>query len=99
VVRHKGELNPGRIDAGWPYQVALHAEAAGGRNTVIIQRFCNGLSLCPRRQHYRKDGVEHLVFCFATKHDAEFFHVYFGGELMTPETRPPRYPKVPRRAI
>jgi hypothetical protein len=25
------------------------------------------------------------------------FQMHFNGELMTPQTRPPRYPKVPRR--
>lgn len=62
-------------------------------------RFCQGMSLCPRRQHYRKDDCEYVVFCFAEQRDAEYFQMHFGGELMTAKTRPPRYPKVPRHTI
>jgi hypothetical protein len=45
VVRRKGELNKKRIDREWPHQIALPIEAAGGRNTIIIQRFCRDLSI------------------------------------------------------
>ena len=97
MVYRKGELNPGRIDSGWPHQVALPESVVVGRNSMIMHRFCNGLSVCPRHQHYRKDGQEFVVYCFNELSDAQLFQMHFDGELMTPETRPPRYPKVPRR--
>jgi len=91
MVRRKGELNPGRMDAEWPRQVALPAEKVIGKNATIISRFCNGLSFCPRHHAYRlEDGREFFVYCFADYGDAVFFHIHFGGEMMTPETRPPR---------
>ena len=43
MVRRKGELSKARIDSDWPYQIALPIGAAGGRNTIIIQRFCHDL--------------------------------------------------------
>lgn len=97
MVYRKGELNSGGIDRGWPHQVALPETAVVGKNITIIERFCRGLTLCSRRQHFRRDGVEYIVFCFEQQMDAGYFQTYFGGEPMTPETRPPRYPKVPRR--
>lgn len=99
MVYRKGELNTGRIDSGWPHQVALRAEAVRGRTCTIIDRFCRGLSICSRHQYYRKDDREFIVYCFAEQRDAEYFQMHFGGELMTAATRPPRYPKVPRRTI
>jgi len=93
----KGELNSGRIDSSWPHQVALPEAAVVGKNITIIERFCRGLTLCSRRQHFRRDGVEYIVFCFEQQLDAGYFQTYFGGESVTPKTRPPRYPKVPRQ--
>ena len=87
MVRRKGELNKGRIDREWPYQIALPIEAAGGRNTIIIQRFCHDLSICPRHKSYRVNGQEFIVHCFATRTDAEFFQTYFGGEFVDPAER------------
>jgi hypothetical protein len=99
MVQRKGELSSGSIDRGWPHQVALTEASVVGKNATIMERFCHGLGLCPRRQHFRRDNVEHTVFCFEKERDADYFRTYFGGEPMTPETRPPRYPKVPRRPI
>jgi hypothetical protein len=64
-----------------------------GKNITIIERFCRGLSLCSRRQHFSRNGVEYIVFCFEQQMDAGYFQKYFGGEFMPPETRPRRYPK------
>ena len=97
MVYRKGELSKTTIDREWPYQVALPEEAVQGRNFIIIDRFCRGLSVCPRRQGYRKDDTDYTVFCFSERHDAEFFQMHFDGKLMTPETRPPRWPKAARR--
>ena len=90
MVRRKGELSKARIDSDWPYQIALPIEAAGGRNTIIIQRFCHDLSICPRHKRYLIDSHEFIVHCFATRADAEFFQTYFGGEFVEPGERTKR---------
>ncbi len=97
MVYRKGELTSAGIDRGWPHQVALLASFAVGRQYMILHRFCNGLSVCPRHQHYRKDDIEFVVYCFKELSDAQLFQMHFGGEMMTAETRPPRYPKLPKR--
>ena len=97
MVYRKGELSSGKIDREWPHQVALSAEFVRGRQYMILHRFCRGLSVCPRHQSFRRDDQEYIVYCFAERSDAELFQMHFDGKLMTPETRPPRYPKVPRR--
>jgi hypothetical protein len=70
MVRRKGELSRARIDSDWPHQIALPIEAAGGRNTIVIQRFCHDVSICSRHKSYRIDGQEFIVHCFATRRDA-----------------------------
>lgn len=97
MVYRKGELSGGTIDREWPHQVALPVEAVIGKNVTIIDRFCRGLSICPRHHTFQRNGKEYVVYCFAAEGDADYFRIYFGGEPMTPETRPPKYPKVPRR--
>jgi hypothetical protein len=98
MVYRKGELNSGRIDSEWPHQVALPASFVQGRQFMILHRFCNGLSVCPRHQYFRRDGQEFVVYCFKELSDAELFQMPFDGELMTPQTRPPKFPKVPPRS-
>jgi hypothetical protein len=61
VVRRKGELNRARIDSDWPYQIALPIETAGGHNTIIIQRFCIGLTICPRHKRYLGSRVHRAL--------------------------------------
>ena len=65
---------------------------------MIMHRFCNGLSICPRQQSYRKDGQEFVVYCFKERRDAELFAMHFDGKQMTPDTRPPKYPNLPKRS-
>ena len=91
MVYRKGELQKWEIDSKWPHQVALPAERVNGANYVTIHRFCDDekLSLCKRGHWFRRDGRDHIVFCFATRDDADKFFARFGGEHMTPETRPP----------
>ena len=69
MVYHKGELTKAGIDREWPHQVAWTAEYVQGRQHMILHRFCNGLSLCPRRQHYRKGDTEFIVYCFKERSD------------------------------
>ena len=78
-----------------PHQVALTAEFVRGRQFMILHRFCNGLSVCPRHQSYREEGQEFVVYCFKEKSDAELFSMHFDGRLMTAETRPQQYSKMP----
>jgi hypothetical protein len=97
MVYRKGELTCAGIDREWPHQVALSAEYVCGRQYMILHRFCNGLSVCPRHQSYRKDGQEFVVYCFKELSDAQLFQMHFDVELMTAETRLPRYEKPARR--
>ena len=97
MVYRKGELSSGKIDREWPHQVALSAEYVCVRQYMILHRFCNGLSVCPRHQSFRRDGQEFIVYCFKELSDAQLFQMHFDGEYMTPETRPPKYPKAVRR--
>jgi hypothetical protein len=92
MVHRKGELTSAGIDRGWPHQVALPAEFVRGRQHTILHRFCNGLSLCPRHLSFYKGSTDFIVYCFRERADAELFAMHFDGELMTPETRPSRYP-------
>ena len=71
--------------------MALPAERVNGANYVTIHLFCadEKLSLCQRGHWFRRDGRDHIVFCFAKRDDADKFFAKFGGEHMTPETRPP----------
>lgn len=80
MVHRKGELTSAGIARDWPYQVALPEPSVVGKNITIIERFCHGLNLCSRRQHFRRDGVEYIVFCFKEQLDADYFRTYFLGE-------------------
>lgn len=97
--RHKGELSSSAIDSGWPHQVALPEPAYVGRNFPIVHGFIasEGLSLCARGHGFYRNGVHHHVFCFAEEEHAQRFHARFGGERMTPDTRP-RWPSKPSLA-
>jgi hypothetical protein len=84
MVYRKGELTKARINRDWPHQLALPVDLATGKNYTILDRFCRGLSVCPRHQHYWRDGVEHIAYCFRERSDAEYVQVYFGGESVDP---------------
>ena len=84
MVYRKGELTKARINRDWPHQLALPVEVATGKAYTILDRFCRGLSVCPRQQHYWRDGVEHIAYCFRERSDAEYVQVYFGGEFVDP---------------
>ena len=57
MVNRKGELNKRAVDTGWPYQVALPADACTGGQYDVVHDFCRGLSLCPRGHYFRRDDV------------------------------------------
>lgn len=89
MVYRKGELSKASIDREWPHQLALPTEFVTGKNTIILQRFCRGLSVCPRHQRYWRDGVEHIAYCFKDRLEAQYLQVHFGGELVDPNNLGP----------
>ncbi|WP_414462970.1 hypothetical protein [Hyphomicrobium sp. DY-1] len=90
-MRRKGELSRFAMDQGWPHQVALPASATTGKNLDRVHAFCKELSLCKRNASFVKDGAYWIAWCFAEPEHAEAFQKRFGGEMMTPKTRP-RWP-------
>lgn len=96
--RRRGELSKGAIDSGWPHQVAVHESVIAGRNYVTVHYWIDaeGLSLCLRGHAFVRAGAFHNVLCFAEEDHAKRFQARFGGEMMTPETRP-RWPNKPPR--
>jgi hypothetical protein len=87
MVCRRGEMTKAQIDREWPHQVALSAGVIRSRNNAIIDRFCRGLSLCPRHHDYERNGERYVVYCFADRMEAEFFQKRFDGTLMDPTTR------------
>lgn len=85
-------MSKGTIDAGWPHQVALPETSYVGRSFPIVRDFIaeKGLSVCERGHGHFRDGTHHHVFCFAEEEHAWRFHARFGGEMMSPDTRPRR---------
>ena len=69
----KGEHSRAEIDRGWPYQVALPAEATVGARYDVVHGFCKGLSLCLRRHTFNRNGEWMNIFCFAEEEHAERF--------------------------
>lgn len=86
--RRKGELGKADIDRGWPHQVALPERLCSRIHWRPQYEFCQDLSLCPRRQSFLRDGERWIVKCFAELEHAQRFIAHFGGEYMTPATRP-----------
>ena len=58
VINRKGELNKRAVDTGWPYQVALPADACTGARYDVVHDFCRGLSFCPRGHYFRRFVAE-----------------------------------------
>jgi hypothetical protein len=84
LVYRKGELTGKAIDRDWPHQLALSAEYLRGKNCIIVQRFCRGLSVCSCNRRYWRDRKEYVAYCFSTRADAEFVQMHFGGEFIDP---------------
>ena len=89
VVYRKGEMTKAAVDRGWPHQVAL-AGSQVARDYYVILNFCKAehLSFSGRGHSFRRDKVDYVLKCFATKEDADKFTERFGGEYMMPTTRP-----------
>jgi hypothetical protein len=80
----KGRAEPSKDRREWPHQLALSAEFLRGKNCIIVQRFCRGLSVCSRNRKYWREGKEYIAYCFASHGDAEFVQMHFGGEFVDP---------------
>jgi hypothetical protein len=96
MVYRKGELSSKEIDLYWPHQVALPSQLLVGESYVRVHLFCEGLSLCPRGHHFRRNDTDFTVFCFSERAHAEKFLTRFGGELIDPKHRP-KWPSSRRR--
>ena len=88
MVYRKGELSKGAIDRGWPHQVGILSRVCTAQ-AQAMQEFCRDLSFCVRGHWYLRGDQDYQVRCFAEKEHAEQFIARFGGEYLTPETRPP----------
>jgi hypothetical protein len=88
MARRKGEITSWKIDAWWPYQIALRESVTVGKAHDAVREFCNDLSLAPRGHTFRHDDEWWNVWCFAEEEDAQKFQAKFGGEFMEPENRP-----------
>ena len=89
MVYRKGEMTKSAIDRGWPHQVALPSPQVV-RQFSEIMTCCRSLSACVRGHWFRRDDVDFVVKCFAEEAQAATFAAQFGGEYMTPKTRPRR---------
>jgi hypothetical protein len=92
-VARKGELSKSTIDREFPHQVALPASDVVGAGYRPRHDFANSRGACLRGHTFRRDDRDFVVFCFLTREAADAFMERFGGEYMTPETRPLRLPK------
>lgn len=88
--RRKGELSKGSIDLQWPHQVALPERLCSREHWRAQHDFCQqeNLSGAPRGHRFLRNEEWWLVKCFADRSDADRFMERFGGEYMTPATRP-----------
>lgn len=86
-MRRRGELSKGMIDRDWPHQVALPSPVVVARFKEI-QASAARLGVCLRIHAFRREHVDHVVYCFARPDQAKTFQAQFGGEPTRPEDRP-----------
>jgi hypothetical protein len=88
MTQRKGEISLPEIKRKWPHHVALAADKVHGLATSeLVWSFARELSAAPRPYTVRNDGDDDLVvFCFATREDAQAFAERFEGERL-PVTR------------
>lgn len=84
----KGELSKSAIDRNFPYQVALPATDVEGAGYHPRYDFARELGACQRGHTFHRDDAYFVVICFPTREAADKFMERFGGEAMTPDTRP-----------
>ena len=72
---------------GLSRRIALSADKVrGAKNSEIVRRFANALSVEPLTYSIRRDDFDFVVFCFSEPEDAEAFCQRFSGERL-PEDR------------
>jgi len=81
------------IDAKYPHQVALPNLTTVARHRELM-RATAGLSQSPLGHAFFRDGESWVVLCFAEPEHAARIAAQFGGEPMSPDTRP-RWPARP----
>jgi hypothetical protein len=79
----KNEITETQILRSWSHHVALPAKAVlGTKKSMAMYGLAKTLSKAPRPCHLTRDGAEFVVFCFATREDAQEFAQRFSGELL-----------------
>ena len=81
-MRYKGEISLARVKREWPHHVALPAGQVQGKNYDVVHGLARTLSVAPRTYHFRRDDVDHVVFCFADPADADLFRERFNGKRL-----------------
>ena len=71
------------IDRDWPHQVALPSPVVVARFKKRSRRPPAGGRM-PATHAFRRDDVDHVVYCFASPDQAKTFQAHFGGETMGP---------------
>ena len=89
MVYRKDEMSKGAIDRGWAHQVALPSSQVVRQFSEIMASYSK-LSACVRGHWFRRNDVDFVVKCFVEEAQAAKFAAQFGGEYMTPKTRPRR---------
>lgn len=64
MVRRKGELSRNRVDAGWPFQVALAQRLTAAKKLDEVCAFCKDLSPCFRGPSFLRDDEFFNCWCF-----------------------------------
>ena len=97
MVTRKGEFSKRAVVTGWPYQVALPADAGTGAQYDVVHDYCSGLSLCARGHYFRRDDIGYndcpaQVFNICTPSSSR----YLDARISHPpnELRPPPYKSV-----
>lgn len=84
-MRRRGDLTPGKVDKGWPFQVAVRCIA--GQNLGHVNA-CGPLSsLCWKRHHVVDGRHNYEIFCFGDKAQADLFRDNIRGEHFDPRDR------------
>lgn len=81
------------IDRDFPHQVAMPNTTTAARWRELSAA-TEGMSKSPMPHWFYRGGESWVVYCFAEHEHAARIAELFGGELMSPDTRP-RWPAKP----